>query len=57
MFICDNGASALSEETIVVWTSDNGADPNYRMPAMDHDPLGTREKPEGPEHGVGIQPG
>jgi arylsulfatase A-like enzyme len=57
MFICDNGASALSEDTIVVWTSDNGADPNYRMPAMDPDPLGTREKPEGPEHGVGIQPG
>jgi len=23
-----------------VWTSDNGADPNYRMPAMDPDPLG-----------------
>jgi len=30
----------LTEDTIVVWTSDNGADPNYRMPAMDPDPLG-----------------
>jgi arylsulfatase len=30
----------LAEDTIVVWTSDNGADPNYRMPAMDPDPLG-----------------
>ena len=30
----------LAEDTIVVWTSDNGADPNYRTPAMDPDPLG-----------------
>jgi arylsulfatase A-like enzyme len=30
----------IAEDTIVVWTSDNGADPNYRMPAMDPDPLG-----------------
>jgi arylsulfatase len=30
----------LAEETIVVWTSDNGADPNFRMPAIDPDPVG-----------------
>jgi arylsulfatase A-like enzyme len=30
----------LAEDTIVVWASDNGADPNYRMPAADPDPLG-----------------
>lgn len=30
----------LVEDTIVVWTSDNGADPNFRTPAMDPDPLG-----------------
>ena len=30
----------LVEDTIVVWTSDNGADPNFRMPAMDPDPVG-----------------
>jgi len=30
----------LTKDTIVVWTSDNGADPNFRMPAMDPDPLG-----------------
>jgi arylsulfatase A-like enzyme len=30
----------LAEDTIVVWASDNGADPNYRMPAVDPDPLG-----------------
>jgi arylsulfatase A-like enzyme len=30
----------LAEDTIVVWTSDNGADPNYRFPAMDPDPAG-----------------
>ena len=30
----------LTEDTIVVWTSDNGAESNYRMPAMDPDPLG-----------------
>ncbi len=30
----------LSEDTIVIWTSDNGGDTTYRMPAMDPDPLG-----------------
>ncbi len=30
----------LAEDTIVVWSSDNGGDPNYRMPAADPDPLG-----------------
>jgi arylsulfatase A-like enzyme len=30
----------LAEDTIVVWASDNGADPNYRMPVMDPDPAG-----------------
>jgi len=30
----------ISDNTIVVWTSDNGADPNWRFPAMDPDPLG-----------------
>ncbi len=30
----------LAEDTIVIWSSDNGADPNYRAPAMDPDPLG-----------------
>jgi arylsulfatase A-like enzyme len=30
----------LAQDTIVVWTSDNGPDPNFRMPAMDPDPLG-----------------
>ncbi len=30
----------LADDTIVVWTSDNGADTSYRMPAMDPDPLG-----------------
>lgn len=30
----------LAKDTIIVWTSDNGADPNFRMPAMDPDPLG-----------------
>jgi arylsulfatase len=30
----------IAEDTIVVWTSDNGADPNWRTPAMDPDPLG-----------------
>jgi arylsulfatase A-like enzyme len=32
----------LAEDTIVVWTSDNGADPHFRMPAMDPDPLGAQ---------------
>jgi arylsulfatase A-like enzyme len=30
----------VAKDTIVVWSSDNGADPNYRAPAMDPDPLG-----------------
>jgi arylsulfatase len=30
----------VAEDTIVVWTSDNGADPNYRTPAIDPDPAG-----------------
>ena len=30
----------LAEDTIVVWASDNGADPTYRTPAMDPDPAG-----------------
>ncbi len=30
----------VANDTIVVWTSDNGADPNYRFPAMDPDPAG-----------------
>ena len=30
----------LADDTIVVWASDNGADPNYRMPAIDPDPAG-----------------
>lgn len=32
----------LVEDTIVVWASDNGADPNFRMPAMDPDPVGSQ---------------
>jgi arylsulfatase len=28
------------DDTIVVWASDNGADPNFRMPAGDPDPFG-----------------
>ena len=34
----------LVEDTIVVWASDNGADPNFRMPAMDPDPVGGQWK-------------
>jgi arylsulfatase A-like enzyme len=34
----------LAEDTIVVWTSDNGADPNFRTPAMDPDPVGGQWK-------------
>jgi arylsulfatase A-like enzyme len=34
----------IAEDTIVVWASDNGADPNYRAPAMDPDPLGGQWK-------------
>ncbi|MGO9643312.1 MAG: sulfatase-like hydrolase/transferase [Candidatus Bathyarchaeia archaeon] len=30
----------IADDTIVVWASDNGADPNWRTPAMDPDPLG-----------------
>jgi len=28
----------IAHSTIVVWTSDNGGDPNFRMPAIDPDP-------------------
>jgi len=34
----------LAEDTIVVWASDNGGDPNYRMPAIDPDPAGGQWK-------------
>lgn len=34
------GDLGLAQDTIVVWTSDNGADTNYRTQAMDPDPLG-----------------
>jgi arylsulfatase len=34
----------IADDTIVVWTSDNGADPNFRMPASDPDPLGSQWK-------------
>ncbi|MGA7075977.1 MAG: sulfatase-like hydrolase/transferase [Halobacteriota archaeon] len=30
----------IAEDTIVVWTSDNGPDANWRMPAIDPDPAG-----------------
>ena len=30
----------LAEDTIVVWASDNGPDPTFRMPAGDPDPFG-----------------
>jgi arylsulfatase len=30
----------VREDTIVVWASDNGADPDFRMPAGDPDPFG-----------------
>jgi arylsulfatase A-like enzyme len=30
----------VAEDTIVVWASDNGADPNWRYPAGDPDPFG-----------------
>ena len=33
-------ALGLTEDTIVVWASDNGSDPNWRMPAGDPDPFG-----------------
>ena len=34
------GELGLAEDTIVVWTSDNGAESNFRLQAMDPDPLG-----------------
>jgi len=34
----------IAEDTIVVWASDNGADPNYRLPAGDPDPFGGQWK-------------
>ncbi|MCM2413583.1 sulfatase-like hydrolase/transferase [Streptomyces sp. RKAG290] len=33
-------ALGLADDTIVVWTSDNGPDSTWRMPASDPDPLG-----------------
>jgi arylsulfatase len=30
----------IADDTIVVWASDNGADPNYRLPVSDPDPVG-----------------
>lgn len=30
----------IADDTIVVWTSDNGGDPNWRIPAGDPDPFG-----------------
>ncbi|HEY7022763.1 MAG TPA: sulfatase-like hydrolase/transferase [Ktedonobacterales bacterium] len=33
-------ALGAGDDTIVVWTSDNGPDPNYRFPAGDPDPFG-----------------
>ena len=32
----------VAEDTIVVWASDNGADPNFHMPATDPDPVGAQ---------------
>jgi len=37
-------ALGLAEDTIVVWSSDNGGDPNCRFPAADPDPLGGQWK-------------
>jgi arylsulfatase A-like enzyme len=34
----------IADDTIVVWSSDNGADPNYRFPAGDPDPFGGQWK-------------
>jgi arylsulfatase len=34
----------IADDTIVVWTSDNGSDPNFRMPAIDPDPAGGQWK-------------
>ena len=33
-------ALGVADDTIVVWASDNGADPNFRYPAGDPDPFG-----------------
>jgi arylsulfatase A-like enzyme len=33
-------ALGIADDTIVVWASDNGADPNWRIPAGDPDPFG-----------------
>jgi len=33
-------ALGVADDTIVVWASDNGADPDWRMPAGDPDPFG-----------------
>ncbi|RMI13822.1 sulfatase-like hydrolase/transferase [Cellulomonas triticagri] len=33
-------ALGIADETIVVWASDNGAEPTWREPGMDPDPLG-----------------
>lgn len=35
-------ALGLTDNTIVVWASDNGGDPTYRFTAMDPDPLGSQ---------------
>lgn len=34
-------ALGVTNDTIVIWASDNGGDPNWRLPAMDPDPLGS----------------
>jgi arylsulfatase A-like enzyme len=34
----------IADDTIVVWASDNGADPNFRFPAIDPDPVGGQWK-------------
>jgi arylsulfatase len=34
----------VAEDTIVVWASDNGSDPNFRYPAGDPDPFGGQWK-------------
>ena len=34
-------ALGVTNDTIVIWASDNGSDPNWRLPAMDPDPLGS----------------
>ena len=54
----------LAEDTIVVWASDNGGDPNFRFPAIDPDPAGGQwEGSSGPWRGGvlylagGVEPG